>query len=423
MCKSLRAISRLISNLLAMSSINATTGTSSGPKNARIFGADGLRAIACLMVVWHHTSQKLNPDQSPGWLKGIHFLGMRGEVGVSLFFVLSGCLLSLPFWSASLAGEKLPRVRNYALNRAARIVPAYWLNLILATFVALWVFQYHINWWRLFSGLIFINSYNYKTFFPAELNGPLWSIGLEVSCYLLLPLIIFLIAKITRRFIPTFGLTVLTIILLQYLNPWIIKTFMTDSDLKGWQYGLIGGAKQWLPYWNVMTFFSQFLLGSLAALFIAWRRVKSASASKAFDFIGVIAILGAILLVSKRLTPGVPDSFTQQPYVSPFYAILMAITLASVANGIYVWKILDNRLFRWIAKISFGIYLWHDFVITYFERKIFTDYAYYGIHSPTRWFGISITAVAISLIIAAISWRFIESPILKAVHQKTKSKK
>ena len=67
---------------------------------SRLAGADGLRAIACLLVVWHHTAQKLNPENVSPIVGALHFLGMRGEVGVSLFFVLSGCLLSLPFWSA-----------------------------------------------------------------------------------------------------------------------------------------------------------------------------------------------------------------------------------------------------------------------------------------------------------------------------------
>ena len=57
---------------------------------ARIPGADGLRAIACLLVIWHHTAQKLNPEGLSPLVGVLHFLGMRGEVGVSLFFVLSG---------------------------------------------------------------------------------------------------------------------------------------------------------------------------------------------------------------------------------------------------------------------------------------------------------------------------------------------
>ena len=70
---------------------------------SRILGADGLRAIACLLVVWHHTSQKLDPSGTGPLVTALQFLGMRGEVGVSMFFVLSGCLLSLPF-SVNVAG-------------------------------------------------------------------------------------------------------------------------------------------------------------------------------------------------------------------------------------------------------------------------------------------------------------------------------
>jgi peptidoglycan/LPS O-acetylase OafA/YrhL len=149
----------------------------------RIPGADGLRAIACLLVVWHHTTQRFNPEAAADWIQSIHFFGMRAEVGVSLFFVLSGCLLSLPFWSSFVNGERTPSIRFYAINRAARIIPAFWFNLIFCTVIAYLVFDQSINWWRLISGLFFINSYHYSSFFPAELNGPLWSIGLEVSCY------------------------------------------------------------------------------------------------------------------------------------------------------------------------------------------------------------------------------------------------
>ena len=224
----------------------------------RISGADGLRALACLLVVWHHTTQRFNPEKSAAWIQGIHFFGMRAEVGVSLFFVLSGCLLSLPFWYSFVNGSPTPKLWFYAINRAARIIPAYWFNLLLCTLVALWVFDLNINWWRLISGLLFINSYHYSSFFPAELNGPLWSIGLEVSCYVLLPAVLFLIIKISKRSSVAIAGIIGCIVILQILNPWVINNFMTSNKLKGWQYGLTGGAKQWLPYWNINTFFTQF---------------------------------------------------------------------------------------------------------------------------------------------------------------------
>ena len=386
---------------------------------ARVRGADGLRAIACLLVVWHHITQRLNPDQLPTWLKDIHFFGMRGEVGVSLFFVLSGCLLSLPFWEAFLNSAPMPRLRDYAVHRAARIVPAYWFNLIFCTYFALWVFHLHINWNRLLSGLFFINSYHYTTFFPAELNGPLWSIGLEVSCYVLLPIVLFTVFKTSRKFIPAALFMIVWIGLLQFINPWIIRTFMTDDELKGWQYGLTGGAKQWLPYWNVDTFFTQFLLGSLAALCIAWFRATNRKSGYFFDLLSIASLGAAIYVVAKRLDPGTPDNFTHQPYVAPIYAFFMAVALASASNGLLLWKVLDNRFFKYLAKISFSIYLWHMVIITYIERKVATDYVFYGIHSVSRWLQFSGIVIVIAFLIASISWKFFESPILNYARMRT----
>jgi peptidoglycan/LPS O-acetylase OafA/YrhL len=379
----------------------------------RIPGADGLRAIACLLVVWHHTSQRFNPEAAADWIQSIHFFGMRAEVGVSLFFVLSGCLLSLPFWNSFVNGEKFPSLRFYAINRAARIIPAFWFNLIFCTVIAFWFFDQSINWWRLISGLFFINSYHYSSFFPAELNGPLWSIGLEVSCYVLLPLVLFAIIKSTKKLSLAFAGLITWIFALQLLNPWIISNFMTSEDQRGWQYGLTGGAKQWLPYWNIDSFFTQFLCGSLAALTIVALTARGIKSSRAFDISALVFAITAIWLVASRLVPGAPDSFTKQPYIAPFYAILMAAVLVSAAMSTYLHKVLDNKLFRWIAKLSFSIYLWHMFIIVIIERKILDSYVYYGLSDALQWVFISSIVLVVSIAIAATSWRFVESPLLQ----------
>ena len=383
----------------------------------RISGGDGLRALACLLVVWHHTAQRFNPETSSVWIQSIHFLGMRGEVGVSLFFVLSGCLLSLPFWNSIVSGDRFPSLKFYAINRAARIIPAFWFNLFFCTLVAFWVFDQDINWWRLISGLLFINSYHYSSFFPAELNGPLWSIGLEVSCYVLLPIVISVIIRISKKISFAFiGITA-CILTLQVLNPWILNTFMTSDKSKGWEYGLTGGAKQWLPYWNIDTFFTQFLCGSLAALVIVSLKARGVTKSSIFDFSAALFAVAAVALVAIRLKPGAPDTFTSQPYMAPFYAILMAGVIVSVSMSTQVCNILDNRFFRWIAKMSFSIYLWHMFLIEIIERKFLAKYVYYGLTDLSEWVIISTVVLAGSTLIAAISWRYLEFPILKSARK------
>jgi peptidoglycan/LPS O-acetylase OafA/YrhL len=379
----------------------------------RIPGADGLRAMACLLVVWHHTTQRFNPENSATWIQNIHFFGMRGEVGVSLFFVLSGCLLSLPFWNSYVNGDPVPRLRFYVLNRGARIIPAYWFNLIFCTVIAIWVFGQDLNWWRFISGLLFINSYHYSSFFPAELNGPLWSIGLEVSCYILLPIFLFAIIKNTKKISFAVVGMITWILALQVFNPWIINTFMTSEKSKGWQYGLIGGAKQWLPYWNVGSFFAQFLCGSLAALIIVSLRARGTLKARAFDLSFVLFAAAATWLVSTRLTPGAPDSFTKQPYVAPFYAILMAGALVSASMSTQIYRLLDNKLFSWIAKLSFSIYLWHFFIIEIIQRKFLGKYVYYGLTDSLQWVFVSSIVLLVSVLIAGLSWRFLESPVLR----------
>ena len=388
----------------------------------RIPGADGLRALACLLVVWHHTTQRFNPENSASWIQGIHFFGMRGEVGVSLFFVLSGCLLSLPFWNSFVNTDRFPSLRFYAINRAARIIPAYWFNLIFCTVIGIWLFDQNVNWWRLISGLLFINSYHYSSFFPAELNGPLWSIGLEVSCYLLLPIVLFVIIKNTKRISFAILGMIMWIIALQLLNPWIINNFMTSDKSKGWEFGLTGGAKQWLPYWNIGSFFTQFLCGSLAALIIVALRARGTFKLFSFDLSFVALAIASILLVAIRLEPGAPDSFTKQPYLAPFYAILMAGVLVSASFSTQIYKLLDNKLFRWVAKLSFSIYLWHMFLIEIIQRKFLTKYIYYGLTDSLQWVVISSIILIGSTLIAATSWRLLESPVLSLARQLTQTK-
>ena len=381
----------------------------------RIPGADGLRAIACLLVVWHHTAQKLNPEGLSPFVGVLHFLGMRGEVGVSLFFVLSGCLLSVPFWASFVERKPFPSIKRYSLNRAARIAPAFWLNLIICNILAVGLFNLEFNWQKFGSAFLFINSYHFSTFFPTEINGPLWSIGLEVSCYLLLPIVLYLIFRIARSTAWAYVGLITAIVALQAINPLIIQVFMTDNDQKGWQFGIDGGAKQWLPYWNISTFFSQFLIGSLAALVIVHLRSKETKPTRIFDFAFIATAIQAIILVVSRLTPGWEDSFTQQPYLSPFFAIFMAGLLVFGSHSKYVYRVLDNRLFSWLAKLSFGIYLWHVVVIEIIARKFVANYVFSGLTDIWQWIFISTIVLGSAIAIAAVSWRLLESPILQAV--------
>src|SRR3954453_13942377 len=95
------------------------------PGNPRFPLVDGLRAVAALSVLVTHTAF-LSGFNGHGLLGGIT---ARLDVGVALFFVISGFLLYRPFVAARMGGRGGPRAGLYFRRRALRILPAYWLAL------------------------------------------------------------------------------------------------------------------------------------------------------------------------------------------------------------------------------------------------------------------------------------------------------
>jgi peptidoglycan/LPS O-acetylase OafA/YrhL len=381
--------------------------------NSRIRGADGFRAIACMMVIYHHVMQRLDPIASPTWVQVIQYMGMRGEVGVSIFFVLSGCLLATPFWNAFIGKTPQPKMRTYFQNRAARILPAYYLILILSTFLAVKIIDFEIVWSRIVSGVFLVSHFHWNTFFASELDPPLWTITLEIWSYILLPIVLFSIFWIARTVkAAAIGMGI-WIVFLQSLQPLLIKYFMTDDYGKGWDWGWAGGAKLWLPYWNLASFFTQFLLGASAALYISHRKSKGTQPSKKYDLLSLAAILVAFVLIQVRLIPGVPDAITRQPYISPLYAAIVAFALATVPFSTFLANFLEMRFFKRVATLSFGLYLWHYMIMQIWQNKMDDTYYYYGTSNLGRWADSTLIVILLTWVFAEISWRFFESPILR----------
>jgi peptidoglycan/LPS O-acetylase OafA/YrhL len=115
------------------------------PGNPRFPLFDSLRGIAVLAVVIFHVAfitGALNVRVAGD------VLGVLGDVGVVLFFVISGFLLYRPFVAARAHGRRPPDPVRYARRRALRIVPAYWVALtVLAIFPGV-VGPFSRDWWR-----------------------------------------------------------------------------------------------------------------------------------------------------------------------------------------------------------------------------------------------------------------------------------
>ncbi|HLG66010.1 MAG TPA: acyltransferase [Ktedonosporobacter sp.] len=165
----------------------STADKNNGQKKA-IAVLDGVRAVACFTVVAYHINLITSSfhDWQPLAL-GVLIPGIvrMGAAGVTLFFVLSGFLLFMPYAKALLFGNQWPSLRQFYLRRSLRILPGYYLSLGL---IILWMHQEYLqpeHWKEL--GLFLTLTMDSSPLTFQKLNGPFWTLAVEWQYYLLLP--------------------------------------------------------------------------------------------------------------------------------------------------------------------------------------------------------------------------------------------
>lgn len=169
-------------------------GQSSGRVSEHgIASLDGVRAAACLIVIAYHINL-ITRDTHIWNPANAHYrlltsLILSGYSGVTLFFVLSGFLLFLPYARALLFSEAWPSMRHFYLRRALRIIPAYYVTLfLLLLFPALQPQPLpHISFWDIGLFLTFLMDATRTTF--QQINGPFWTLAVEWQFYILLPVL------------------------------------------------------------------------------------------------------------------------------------------------------------------------------------------------------------------------------------------
>ena len=384
----------------------------------RLTGADGMRAFAALWVVAYHLYQRLElPSQAP-WLQDVQLMIMKGSFGVSIFFVLSGMLLSAPFWRAYLTGRPLPQIAPYVRRRVARIVPGFYASL-LVTFAVSLVFvpdaPYRLI--RLLAGLTFTSGFHWVTFFPVPINGPLWSIGFEVVSYVLMPLAMWGLFRLHRRGTRiALGYWVAVFALVIAVNQWIVTNLVPSALGRGWQFGDLGGAKEWMPSYNPVGFFAHFAIGIAAAAAITWWQLRrDGKRHWAFDVVGGGALVGMAVTVWVFRNPPEPlylPNFQGQPYLFPLFAGLVAVALVGLAYSRVLGRLVDNPFARYTARVSFGIYIWHYLLLELVAVLSGGEFVYYGITDPWRHAMLSAVVLALTYAVASASWYWLERPIL-----------
>ncbi len=284
---------------------------------------DGLRAVAVLLVIGYHVF--------PNWIQG-------GFIGVDIFFVISGFLISTILLK-NLESGRLGYFEFYA-RRIRRIFPALMLVLSVSYVVGWYVLladEYRQLGKHITGGTSFVSNFflwKEAGYFDSEAELKpllhLWSLGIEEQFYILWPLLLALTWKWKRSFL----VAMLAMGLASFLaNIYVI------------------GHSPSAAFYSPLTRFWELLVGGTLALLTLDRQYIFKENTNWISFAGVMLIVAGVLLVSKRNV--FPGWWALLPTMGAFLII-------SVQPNAWVNRhLLSNRLFVWVGLISYPLYLWH----------------------------------------------------------------
>jgi len=347
---------------------------------SRILELDGLRAFAILPVILHHS-----------WPTGgsTSFVGEAGWMGVDLFFVLSGYLITGILLNA--VREK-NGYRNFLARRSLRIFPLYYLCLALFAAVAVakedpWAAMKDwggAGWFVVYLGNIRAAWMNHLP--PVLSFATLWSLQVEEQFYLFFPIAVALFStKNLKRFL--LGCVVAAPALRSFM-----VLFVPHSAVAG--YALMPCRMDALA-----------MGGLLAVAFRSGERPRAANARLAF-LLGGAAAAGIFFAALWHHGEGTAyDPWMRSVGYSAVdftCASLLCWVLLSPANKLI--GMLRLRPLVYTGQIAYGLYLLHE-PASWTARKLLGNVE---MHSALS---VPITLAA-SFVAAALSWRFLESPFL-----------
>jgi peptidoglycan/LPS O-acetylase OafA/YrhL len=312
----------------------------------RVASLTGIRAVAALLVMATHAAYTTG-KYTHGY---VGLMYSRMEIGVPIFFVLSGFLLFAPWVKATAADGPAPSVRRYAWHRVRRIMPAYIVTVLIAYIV------YHFRtagpnpghtWMGLLRNLTLTQPYTDNYLFSYLHQGltQMWSLAVEVAFYVVLPALAYLLLVVVcRRQWRPIRLLIALLCLAALTPVWIVVVHTTAF--------LPDGAKLWLP-----TYLAWFIGGMMLA---------------ALQAMGVRAYAMACLPVAAACYLIVSTPIGGEPTTSPaglgealakagFYAVIAALAVAPLALSDRGWyaRFLASRPMVFLGEISYEIFLIH----------------------------------------------------------------
>jgi peptidoglycan/LPS O-acetylase OafA/YrhL len=338
---------------------DAQGGLEQIPRVDRVAHLTGIRAVAALLVVGTHAAYTTGKYTHGYW----GLVSSRMEIGVPIFFALSGFLLFRQWVKPAATGGPPPSLSRYAWHRVRRIMPAYIITVLLAYLI------YHFRtagpnpghtWMGLLRNLTLTQIYTdgYLGSYLHQGLTQMWSLAVEAAFYVALPPLayVLLVLICRRRWQPKLllgalaGLTVIS-------PAWLI---LVHTD-----HWFPDGARLWLP-----TYLAWFLGGMMLA-------VLQAMGVRCYAFAAIPLATICYFIVSTPIAGAPttsPATLGEALYKTVFYAVIATLALAPLALGDQGWyaRLLATRPMVWLGEISYEIFLIHlvtmEFAMVYVVR-------------------------------------------------------
>ncbi len=369
----------------------------------RFAALDGMRALAAYGVLATHAGFNSGRSLDSGPFAP---LLARLDFGVTVFFLLSGFLLYRPFAASALTGGPMPSVRRFYRRRALRILPAYWLAVLVTLS---WLSNRTADRGDYASYLLLIQTYNHHNLDPSLTQ--MWTLAVEISFYAVLPPLALLARgrgrggqSAVRR-----QLALLAALVAVAVGSDLLAHHGSTTSLES----LI-----WLPA-NLDWFAAGMALALLSclpstAMATGWTARTARLARELATAPGTCWVIGGLLFWLASLPLGGPRNllvptgweWTIKHWLYAFAALALLLPLTLGSGGL-LGRLLSSPPMQLLGQLSYGVYLWHLPLLLAIQRGL--GQHTFGGHFTELFVLTALAATGV----AALSWFGMERRLLR----------
>ncbi len=369
---------------------------------------DGLRGVAILLVVAFHT---LYTNPAHGVLARVAgYIIAAGWMGVPIFFVLSGFLISYPFFLKRATDPQFWYQRGYARRRLGKIIPPFYLSLVLFLGFYWWQFRdpgyVHSAWmWALGLG-------NFMSISP-NLNGVYWSLIVESHFYILLPLLFWLTRGRTVKTTAGF------IFVLLFAIPLLVRHFTWPADMTVLpDYHTELFTQVWLKLRRFPCELDYFGYGvAFAGIYVGLTKGEE---KNRLEVLGLLGYVGVLLMAVTLLDQGLWVKYFDLRAYPTRWSIEFAHLMPAVSAMLMLFFVFDTRSvgarilssgpLRFCGIVSFEWFLFHGPIVGWFHEHTGPSHG-----SLLAYAWRTVVPLTLTLVFSALVYRYFSLPILKRV--------